>query len=55
MLVNGTPYRSIWRDPEGAVVIIDQRWLPHKFEEVTLATSRSPLSPSATCLCAARR
>ena len=40
MLVNGTPYRSIWRDPEGAVVIIDQRWLPHKFEEVTLATSQ---------------
>ena len=40
MLVNGTPYRSIWRDQQGAVVIIDQRWLPHKFEEETLATSQ---------------
>jgi methylthioribose-1-phosphate isomerase len=36
MLVNGTPYRSIWRDQAGAVVIIDQRWLPHKFEVAKL-------------------
>ena len=40
MLVNGIPYRSIWRDQHSAVVIIDQRWLPHKFEKKTLATSQ---------------
>ena len=39
MKVNGTPYRSIWRDPEnGAVKIIDQRWLPHDFRIATLST-----------------
>ena len=39
MKVNGTPYRSIWRDPQsGAVKIIDQRWLPHDFRVATLST-----------------
>ena len=39
MKVNGTPFRSIWRDPEtGAVRIIDQRWLPHDFCIATLST-----------------
>ena len=32
MLVDGTPYRSIWRDHgNGVINIIDQRWLPHEF------------------------
>ncbi len=31
MKVDGTKYRSIWRDTDG-VQIIDQRWLPHRFE-----------------------
>ena len=30
MNINGTPYRSIWRDATGQVMIIDQRWLPHE-------------------------
>ncbi len=39
MKVNGTPYRSIWRDPDsGEVKIIDQRWLPHDFRIATLST-----------------
>ncbi len=39
MKVNGTPYRSIWRDADsGAVQIIDQRWLPHDFRIATLST-----------------
>lgn len=39
MKVNGTPYRSIWRDPDsGKVKIIDQRWLPHDFRIATLST-----------------
>jgi methylthioribose-1-phosphate isomerase len=32
MKVNGTPYRTIWSDPQGEVVaIIDQTRLPHEF------------------------
>jgi len=37
MLVNGTPYRSIWTSPDGtAVQIIDQTRLPHDFVVVEL-------------------
>ena len=39
MKVDGTPYRTIWLDPDGATVrIIDQRWLPHDFRVVPLRT-----------------
>ncbi len=37
MLIQGNPYRSIWRDMKGGKVkIIDQRKLPHLIEIVTL-------------------
>ncbi len=37
MKINGTPYRSIWRDAaSGEVKIIDQRWLPHELRIVPL-------------------
>ena len=36
MKVKGTHYRSIWHDQPWEVKIIDQRWLPHRFEIVTL-------------------
>ncbi len=36
MLVNGTPYRTIWPNPDGTVGIIDQTRLPHAFETATL-------------------
>ena len=37
MLIQGNPYRSIWRDMKsGKVKIIDQRRLPHLIEIVTL-------------------
>ncbi|PWR03617.1 S-methyl-5-thioribose-1-phosphate isomerase [Meridianimarinicoccus roseus] len=37
MKVNGVSYRSIWRDAsDGAVRIIDQRWLPHDFRIAVL-------------------
>ena len=36
MKVDGTPYRSIWRDAGGTVQIIDQRWLPHELRIVPL-------------------
>ena len=37
MKVDGTHYRSIWRDDTtGEVRIIDQRWLPHEFRVVSL-------------------
>lgn len=40
MIVNGTPYRTIWLNEDGwSVDIIDQTRLPHEFEIVTL---RSP-------------
>ena len=33
MRINGTPYRTIWLDPDGLTVrVIDQSLLPHKFE-----------------------
>ncbi len=32
MKINGTPYRSLWwDDARAALMIIDQRWLPHDF------------------------
>ena len=38
MLIQGNPYRSIWKDKkDGKVKIIDQRKLPHLLEIVTLA------------------
>lgn len=41
MKVNGTHYRSIWHDKKTMVVsIIDQRWLPHRFEQVDLHTTQ---------------
>lgn len=37
MKVDGTAYRSIWRVMEtGEVQIIDQRWLPYRFDVATL-------------------
>ncbi len=38
MKINGTPYRTIWRDPQGVVQVIDQRWLPHELRIVPLHT-----------------
>ncbi len=39
MKVGDKHYRSIWFDTdENAVKIIDQRWLPHEFREVSLKT-----------------
>ena len=38
MKINGTPYRSIWRDDVGEVQVIDQRWLPHELRIVPLRT-----------------
>lgn len=34
MKINGQPFRTIWISPNdpGCVQIIDQRWLPHRFE-----------------------
>lgn len=31
MDVNGTPYRTIWRQSDGVIALIDQRFLPHRF------------------------
>lgn len=40
MKVGNTHYRSIWHDDASLVVsIIDQRWLPHRFEVVQLHTA----------------
>ncbi len=40
MLVNGTPYRTVWlEENEGEVGIIDQRKLPFSFETVILKTT----------------
>ncbi len=36
MLVDGTPYRTIWPNSDGSVEIIDQTRLPHAFETKTL-------------------
>ncbi|MDE4172586.1 S-methyl-5-thioribose-1-phosphate isomerase [Phaeobacter sp. PT47_59] len=39
MKVDGTPYRSLWWDKtQGALQIIDQRWLPHDFRIQQLDT-----------------
>ena len=39
MKIDGTPYRSIWYNENSNLVeIIDQRWLPHKFETQPLKT-----------------
>lgn len=47
MLVNGTPYRSIWPSADGATVrIIDQTRLPHDFVVVDLVT----LAEAATAI-----
>ncbi|EKE43216.1 translation initiation factor IF-2B subunit alpha [Oceaniovalibus guishaninsula JLT2003] len=37
MKVDGKPFRSIW-DEDGAVRIIDQRWLPHDFRIARIET-----------------
>ncbi len=39
MKVNGKPMRSIWPIGEAAVGVIDQRALPHRFEQLTLRSS----------------
>lgn len=40
MLVDGTPYRTVWMDPDGeSVGIIDQRRLPFSFETVALRST----------------
>lgn len=39
MKVDGRHYRSIWEEDDGTVRIIDQRWLPHAFHTVALASS----------------
>lgn len=36
MNIDGTHYRSIWRDAGGIVQVIDQRWLPHELRVVPL-------------------
>jgi methylthioribose-1-phosphate isomerase len=36
MKIDGKPFRSIWRDADGTVWIIDQRWLPHELRIVPL-------------------
>lgn len=40
MKVDGKHYRSIWHDPDSLTVsIIDQRWLPHRFETTELQST----------------
>ncbi|MDF1752537.1 MAG: S-methyl-5-thioribose-1-phosphate isomerase [Verrucomicrobiales bacterium] len=41
MKVNGRPYRTVWMDDEstGEFKIIDQRWLPFRFEVETIRTT----------------
>ena len=36
MKIDGRPHRTIWRDGDGRVAIIDQTRLPHRFETVVL-------------------
>ena len=38
MKIDGKSYRSIWRDADDDVWIIDQRWLPHELRIVALRT-----------------
>ena len=40
MKIDGIHYRSIWREADGAVKIIDQRWLPHELRIVTLSNRK---------------
>ena len=46
MNIDGQSYRTLWRDADGGVKVIDQRVLPHKFEVKTLAT----VSQAATAI-----
>ena len=40
MIVSDTHYRSIWhRDEDHSVWIVDQRWLPHRFQTVELQST----------------
>lgn len=44
MLVNGEHYQSIWRDlKNGAIYIIDQRWLPHEFITPVLSSTNDAM------------
>jgi len=36
MRIDGKPFRTIWRQDDGDVRIIDQRWLPHELRVVAL-------------------
>ncbi|MEM6441734.1 MAG: S-methyl-5-thioribose-1-phosphate isomerase, partial [Pseudomonadota bacterium] len=36
MKIDGTPYRTIWEAPDGAVEILDQTLFPHRFETARL-------------------
>ncbi|NCM96813.1 MAG: S-methyl-5-thioribose-1-phosphate isomerase [Rhodobacteraceae bacterium CG2_30_10_405] len=36
MKIDGRHFRSIWRDADGGVSVIDQRWLPHELRLVRL-------------------
>ncbi|TCP59753.1 methylthioribose-1-phosphate isomerase [Rhodovulum bhavnagarense] len=40
MKIDGTHYRSIWREADGTVQIIDQRWLPHELRIVALTNRK---------------
>ncbi|GAA0292810.1 S-methyl-5-thioribose-1-phosphate isomerase [Rhodovulum strictum] len=40
MKIDGTHYRSIWREADGTVKIIDQRWLPHELRIVSLCSRK---------------
>ncbi|MCO8146044.1 S-methyl-5-thioribose-1-phosphate isomerase [Rhodovulum tesquicola] len=40
MKIDGTHYRSIWREADGTVKIIDQRWLPHELRIVSLSNRK---------------
>ena len=39
MKIKGTPWRTIWSEADGTVVIIDQRALPHRLETQRLTSS----------------
>ena len=36
MLINGKAWKTIWREPDATIGVIDQRWLPHQFTTVQL-------------------
>jgi methylthioribose-1-phosphate isomerase len=56
MQVDGTPMRTIWLEPDGAVGrIIDQTRLPHELVTIELKSLDDAATPSAPCWCAARR